>query len=106
MGTQKTQPHAERPRTAFELGKTYVTRGVHESVSIEDVFRCLSRHRECDWGELCRFDRKQNENALADGSRVVSAYQLGDGRKVWVITEAEDDDGRRSVTTVLLPDEY
>ena len=28
------------------------------------------------------------------------------GEKFWIITEAVDDQGRRAVTTILLPDEY
>jgi hypothetical protein len=106
MGTRKTHPKPERPRTAFELGNTYVTRGVHGDVSVADVFRCLSRHSRCDWGDVCREDRRRNDEALVDGSRLFSAYQLADGRKLWVITEARDDAERRSHTTVLFPDEY
>lgn len=106
MGTQKTHPQPERPRTVFEMGKTCVTREVHESVSAADIYRCLSRHCECDWGDLCAEDRQRNDEALVDGSRLFSAYRLDDGRKLWVITEAKDDDERRSHTTVLYPDEY
>jgi len=32
--------------------------------------------------------------------RVLSSYEVGEGR-VWIITEAD-----RSVTTILLPEEY
>lgn len=106
MGTQKTQPQIERDRSDFELGNVNVTRGVHKSVSVVDVFRCLSRHRLCDWGELDPQDRKSNEQALLSGGRLFSAYESSDGRKVWVITEAIDDNGRRSTTTVLFPNEY
>jgi hypothetical protein len=35
------------------------------------------------------------------GTRVFSAYDLGDGTRIWIITEAD-----RSVTTILLPEEY
>jgi hypothetical protein len=28
------------------------------------------------------------------------------GAKIWIITEAADDDGQREATTILLPDEY
>ena len=52
------------------------------------------------WGELCAFDRRQNEIALREDYRVFSAYLVGRER-VWVITEAD-----RSVTTILLPQEY
>jgi hypothetical protein len=60
----------------------------------------LARHATGDWGELCAFDRRQNEIALRDGYRVLSSYPVGKER-VWIITEAD-----RSVTTILLPEEY
>lgn len=51
-------------------------------------------------------DRRANDEALKDGSRIFSAYKTKAGVKVWVITEASDDDGQRAATTLLLPDEY
>ncbi len=41
-----------------------------------------------------------NCGALKEGSRIFSSYRVGE-QKVWVITEAD-----RSVTTVLLPEDY
>ena len=38
---------------------------------------------------------------LREGRRVFSAYELRDGTRIWIITEAD-----RSVTTILLPGEY
>ena len=66
----------------------------------EHPFDLLARHATGDWGELCAFDRRQNEIALRDGSRVLSSYPVGTQR-VWIITDAD-----RSVTTILLPEEY
>jgi hypothetical protein len=63
-------------------------------------FDYLARHATGDWGELCAFDRHQNEIALRDGLRVFSSYEISAGR-VWIITEAD-----RSITTILLPEEY
>jgi hypothetical protein len=63
-------------------------------------FEYLARHATGDWGELCAFDRRQNEIALREGYRVLSSYEVPVGR-VWIITEAD-----RSVTTILLPEEY
>jgi hypothetical protein len=63
-------------------------------------FEYLARHATGDWGELCAFDRRQNEIALREGYRVLSSYDVPAGR-VWVITEPD-----RSVTTILLPEEY
>jgi hypothetical protein len=66
----------------------------------EGPFDYLARHATGDWGELCAFDRRQNEIALREGHRVLSSYEVPTGR-VWIITEAD-----RSVTTILLPEEY
>jgi hypothetical protein len=63
-------------------------------------FDYLARHATGDWGELCAFDLRQNEIALRDGYRVLSSYNVSAGR-IWIITEAD-----RSVTTILLPEEY
>jgi hypothetical protein len=61
----------------------------------------IKRHRRGDWGELDPDDRAANDRALINGDRVLSAYRLKDGIKIWIITESD-----RSVTTLLLPDEY
>lgn len=63
-------------------------------------FELLARHAEGDWGDLCAFDRRQDEIALREGYRVFSSYKVPAG-SVWIITEAD-----RSITTILLPEEY
>jgi hypothetical protein len=60
----------------------------------------LARQATGDWGELCAFERRQNEMALREGYRVLSSYETPAGT-VWIITEAD-----RSITTILLPEEY
>jgi hypothetical protein len=49
---------------------------------------------------------KANSNALKHGGRILSAYMLGTGVKIWIITEATDDEDNRTATTILLPGEY
>jgi hypothetical protein len=61
----------------------------------------LQRHLDGEWGDISEEDREANNSALENGGRLLSAYRIGNGVKLWVITEAD-----RSVTTVLLPDEY
>ena len=84
------------------LGKVVATPGALKLLSEmgEDPFGYITRHATGDWGDLCAFDRRQNEIALRDGNRVLSSYEVPVGR-VWIITEAD-----RSVTTILLPEEY
>ena len=66
----------------------------------EDPLHLLGRHASGDWGDLCEHDRRENERSLKHGWRLLSSYPVGESR-VWVITEAD-----RSVTTLLLPEEY
>lgn len=60
----------------------------------------LLRHKYGDWGELDEHDRRESERSLMHGWRIISSYAVGEIR-IWIITEAD-----RSVTTVLLPEEY
>ena len=84
------------------LGKVVATPGALKLLSEmgKDPFGYIARHAAGDWGDLCAFDRRQNEIALRNGYRVFSSYEMITGR-VWIITEAD-----RSVTTILLPEEY
>ncbi len=66
----------------------------------------LDRHISGDWGELPDGDGQLNDEALQDGSRLFSAYFVHGGKKIWIITEAADDQGQREATTILLPEEY
>jgi hypothetical protein len=92
----------------FQPGQTLATPGAVEALSAagQDAAELLRRHASGDWGCVCEEDARLNDEALLDGSRLLSAYLLTTGVKVWVITEAVDDLGRRSATTILLPDEY
>ena len=58
-------------------------------------------------GETCAMRTKAlNDAALVDGSRLLSSYTMRNGTKLWIITEASDNDGNRAATTILLPSEY
>ena len=93
----------------FPLGQIVATPGALEALndSGQTPSDFLSRHAQGDWGsELCAEDRQLNDQALIDGSRILSAYKTKQGVKIWVITEAADDGGQRAATTILLPEEY
>ena len=87
----------------FALGQVVATPGALELLESagKTPSEFLARHHRGDWGDdLCEEDRELNDAAIYDGSRLISAYTVGEG-KVWVITEAD-----RSSTTLLLPSEY
>jgi hypothetical protein len=66
----------------------------------------IYRHANGDWGEVCPDDARANDEALKDGSRILSAYTIKTGVKIWIITEASDEKGHREATTILLAQEY
>lgn len=95
---------AERePQRRFALGQVVATPGALEAFAAagQEPQELLARHVSGDWGELDEEDRAQNEFSVANDLRILSAYTLENGVKVWVITEAD-----RSATTFLLPSEY
>ena len=65
----------------------------------------LQRHQCGDFGELCMSDAQSNLEALVSGARLLSVYKVG-GIRLYLITEAVNDGGRREGSTFLLPQEY
>lgn len=101
MRTAVVTPPPTKP--LFSLGQLVATPGALEALATvgRTPLEFLARHATGDWGELCAEDREANHEALKQGTRIFSSYQVTPDLKVWVITEAD-----RSVTTILLPDEY
>jgi hypothetical protein len=87
----------------FSPGSVVATPSVLEAfrASGDDLLAYLIRHIAGDWGDVDEHDRRENEFSLQHGWPPMSSYTLSTGVKFWIITEAD-----RSVTTVLLPDEY
>lgn len=92
----------------FSIGKLLATPAALEALEEADVdiIDLIERHIAKDWGDLSDDDKRLNDEALHDGSRILSAYILPTDVKVWFITEAADDKGERAATTALLPSEY
>lgn len=84
----------------LDLGLVVATPGALEVLDGGQIAEILARHQGGDWGEVGAEDWRANQRALARDERLLSAYTV-DGRKVWIITEAD-----RSSTCVLLPEEY
>lgn len=94
----------------FELGRVVMTPGVEGLLEIHPglVDRCLAAYIRGDWGVSS--EPQVNDEALESGrGRILAAYPIDPARPsagygdntIWVITEAD-----RSVTTLLLPQEY
>ena len=87
--------------TSFPLGRVVITPNALGQLTAADVQLGLQRHQAGDWGELGEADWQQNDTALRTGQRLLSSYRGSGGVTYWIITEAD-----RSVTTLLLPDDY
>lgn len=87
----------------FPLGQLVATPGalgaLQEAGQLPTDF--LARHVRGDYGEVCEDDKRLNDEALVNGSRILSAYRTLLGVRLWIITEAD-----RSSTCILLPEEY
>jgi hypothetical protein len=90
-------------QTKFPLGQGVITIGAQEAFGRtgQNPLEFLVRHAQGDWGELDPEDVAENEVSLQQGFRLLSRYILVDQTVIWIITEAD-----RSVTTILLPEEY
>ena len=93
----------------FETGPIVITPGIREMMESgcqSTIQTCLDRHRSGDWGDLCDDDKQLNNDSLEAEKNggytdsLFSSYETGFG-KIYIITECD-----RSVTTILLPEEY
>ena len=93
----------EESKSLFRLGQLVGTPGAIKALQDagQDPLELLYRRVTGDWGNLDDEDKKENDFSVEHGFRILSAYELETGVKVWLITEAD-----RSATTFLLPEEY
>jgi hypothetical protein len=85
----------------FRLGRVVGTPRCLQAVAEHEILLALRWHISGNWGEISEEDKESNEQALKDGGRLLSAYRAASGVRFWIITEAD-----RSVTTLLLPEDY
>ena len=103
MNTANQNDSTEANKTiCFPLGHLVSTPAALELLDREAVnaTELLQRHQRGDWGDVEVEDAQDNENAIVNGHRILSCYQIGKSR-LWILTEAD-----RSATTLLLPEEY
>jgi hypothetical protein len=87
----------------FPLGQTVITPACLEEIlsSGSSPILYLHQHQHGAWGDLCEADKQENWLSLREGYRILSAYVLPNGKRIYCITECD-----RSVTTLLLVSEY
>lgn len=89
------------PVARFKLGRIVSTPNALAQLTQEDILRGIQRHQAGDWGDVGAEDRQANDQALIEGTRLLSAYRAANGTKFWIITEHD-----RRTTTILLPEDY
>ncbi len=97
------------PKPMFKLGSVVATPACLQAFeeSNEQPWTYLSQHLMARWSdELCDEDKAANDRAIEDCSRILSAFILKSGTRIWIITEAADENGNRAATTLLLAEEY
>ncbi|MBX3442135.1 MAG: hypothetical protein KF774_06990 [Planctomyces sp.] len=87
-------------RIRFAPGQIVITANAAGLLAPDEVASALARHLTGDWGTVCADDAEANEEALIHGDRLMSVYGQAK-RRFWIITEAD-----RSVTTILMPEDY
>ena len=87
----------------FPLGEVVATPGALDLLdrTATNAHDLLMRHQHGDWGSVPPEDAETNIESVVTGCRILSSYFLSSTEKLWIITEWD-----RSVTTLLLPDEY
>lgn len=78
-----------------------MTAGALETLTPLDICVGVVLHSRGTWGEVDEEDAEENERGLREDLRLFSAYDAKDGTRFYVVTERD-----RSLTTVLLADEY
>ena len=101
--TDRGAAAAPTRRLYVPLGRVLATPGALRTLATArvDGTAYLARHAAGDWGDVDAEDWAANDRALGAGERLLSAYRLPDGERLWIITEAD-----RSASTLLRPDEY
>ncbi len=89
------------PIAIVRLGRIVATANALRSLTENEILLGIQRHQAGDWGSVQGTDREANDRALTHSGRIHSAYDSASGIRFWIITEAD-----RSITTVLLPEDY
>lgn len=91
------------PKNQLRIGQILATPGALAALreSNASLHGLLVRHMQGDWGDVGPEDWTANDQALIRSERILSAYSIENNQTLWIITEWD-----RSMTTVLLPEEY
>jgi len=96
----------------FDTGTLVITPGAKNAINNACAERIdynvilnglVKRHQTGDYGDIDEDDARENNLSLQSKHpcRILSVYEVAEDIKIWIITEWD-----RSVTTILLPEEY
>ena len=85
----------------FPFGTIVETAGVWARIPREERLTAVAQHAHGNWGEIDGVFWGENDRAVRCGERLYSEYRSKTGETFLIITAAD-----RSVTTILLPEEY
>lgn len=97
-------PKSQAPQDMkFSPGRIVATPGALAALEENNCspLTLLARHSRGDWGDVPPEDAQLNDMALQSDGRLLSSYVIGPDTRIWIISEWD-----RSVTTVLMPQEY
>ena len=100
----KNSAPTQEPIPLFPLGKVVATPNALACLTNYSRMteQLLLRHQSGDWGDVHEEDAEANVDAVNNSHRIISSYEINSsGQMIWIITEAD-----RTVTTLLLPDDY
>ena len=102
MDTTLKEEEVRRVAPLFDGGRLLSTPAAVGAFSPQQMAAALSRHFSGDWSDCDPYDAQANRDALTSGGRLFGVYRVeGAASPMWIITEAD-----RSVTTILLPEDY
>ena len=100
-------------KPVFDPGQILMTPGAVDALTRakQKPSEFVLRHVGMDQGDLCDSDHRANLSAMRTGLRILNHYTTAEGEALWLISESVDvkageDPRKRTLTTLLLPEEY
>jgi hypothetical protein len=97
----------KKGKSLFSLGQVYATPAVLAHLEKHAMYpsALLGPHCHGEYGQLDEEDRQANDDALIYGGRILSVAGI-ENERIYIITDAADEQGVRHATTLLFPREY
>ena len=91
-------PGGDNMAALFSLGTVSISDRIKREIAENEVESALERHASGDWGWMHDDGWAENDQSLAEGDELLSAYVTQARQYFWVITNPE-----RTATRVIFP---